>query len=96
LGTFFLLLTLYLNPKLSAESSPAAPPEPWGPPEPWESLSDIVALRAGGKWYHLIGGLTVASPYLEVSTIIFAVTTIAASFSPLTSPFYFLFLRRGV
>jgi hypothetical protein len=73
-----------------------APVQSRPPPEPWETLPEIVALRAGGKRYRLIGDLFVASPNFELATIFLWLTGIILTVSPYTSPFADLFHRFGV
>jgi hypothetical protein len=53
--------------------------------EPWQTLPEIISLRAGGKRYPLIGDLSAASPFLEITTIVLLVTAAIAAVSSYVS-----------
>jgi hypothetical protein len=84
LGALYLLYVAWYDrggiPASLAESTAAAAPPGW------EILPEVIALRARRAPYHLFGGIAVASPYFEVTLVIFTAAAVMASVSPLTTP----------
>jgi hypothetical protein len=45
-------------------------------PEPWVSSPEVIALRAGGRKVRIIGDLYAASPFFELATLLYLISTL--------------------